>query len=151
MNEPDIRWRQRFANYKKALRQLQNGVELSEQRELSSLEKQGVIQAFEFIHELAWKVLKDFLQDQGNYDIKSSKDATRAAFKLELIADGELWMAMILSRHISSHTYDELTADKLVDIIIGQYFPLFVTLQAEMEKTCHERCFRIRFVFGNAR
>lgn len=134
MNDQDIRWQQRFANYKKALLQLQDAVELSEQRTLSKLEKQGVIQAFEFTHELAWNVLKDFLQDQGNQNIKGSKDTTREAFKVELIADGEQWMAMIQSRNISSHTYDERTADQLVNVIIKQYFPLFAALQTEMEK-----------------
>jgi len=63
MSDLDIRWQQRFANYKKALLQLQDAVGLSEQRALSNLEKQGVIQAFEFTHELAWNVLKDYLQD----------------------------------------------------------------------------------------
>lgn len=134
MNDQDVRWQQRFANYKKALLQLQNAVELSEQRALSHLEKQGVIQAFEFTHELAWNVLKDYLQDQGNQNIKGSKDATREAFKVELIADGEQWMAMIQSRNVSSHTYDERTAEQLVSVIIKQYFPLFVALQTEMEK-----------------
>lgn len=134
MNDQDIRWRQRFANYKKALRQLQEAVDLSEQRELSKLEEQGVIQAFEFTHELAWNVLKDYLQDQGNQSISGSKDATREAFKVELIADGELWMAMIQSRNLSSHTYDEHTADQLVEAILESYFPLFVALETEMEK-----------------
>lgn len=134
MNAQDIRWQQRFANYKKAVRQLQGAVELSEQRELSPLEKQGVIQAFEFTHELAWNVLKDYLQDQGNQNVKGSKDATREAFKVELIADGEQWMAMIQSRNVSSHTYNQATADELVDVIVAQYFPLFVALQTEMEK-----------------
>jgi len=134
MNHQDIRWQQRFSNYKKALLQLQNAVELSGQRALSNLEKQGVIQAFEFTHELAWNVLKDYLEDQGNQNVKGSKDATREAFKVALIADGEQWMAMILSRNISSHTYDERTADQLVSVIIKQYFPLFVALQTEMEK-----------------
>ncbi len=134
MNAQDIRWQQRFANYKKAVRQLQGAVELSEQRELSPLEKQGVIQAFEFTHELAWNVLKDYLQDQGNQNIKGSKDATREAFKVDLIADGEQWMAMIQSRNASSHTYNQDTADELVEVIVAQYFPLFVALQAEMEK-----------------
>ena len=77
MNNPDIRWQQRFTNYQKALLQLQDAVELSNQRALSSLEKQGVIQAFEFSHELAWNILKDFLQAQGNQNIRGSKDATR--------------------------------------------------------------------------
>lgn len=134
MNDPDIRWQQRFANYQKALLQLQNAVELSNQRALSPLEKQGVIQAFEFTHELAWNLLKDFLQDQGNQNIRGSKDATREAFKVELIQDGEQWMAMIQSRNISSHTYNEHTAEQLVNAIIHDYYPLFMILKKEMEK-----------------
>lgn len=132
--QQDIRWQQRFANYKKALLQLQQAVELSSQRALSPLERQGVIKAFEFTHELAWNVLKDYLQHQGNQNIKGSRDATREAFKVELIGDGESWMEMIQSRNISSHTYDEDTAVKLVKEIINVYFPLFVVLQDEMEK-----------------
>ena len=134
MNDQDIRWQQRLANYKKALRQLHSAVELSGQRELSQLEKQGLIQAFEFTHELAWNLLKDYLQDQGNQNIKDSKDATREAFKVELITDGEQWMAMIQSRNLSSHTYNEHIAEKLAEVVITQYFPLFVELQNEMEK-----------------
>jgi nucleotidyltransferase substrate binding protein (TIGR01987 family) len=134
MTDQDIRWQQRYANYKKALQQLQEAVELSEQRELSKLEKQGVIQDFEFTHELAWNMLKDFLQDQGNQSIKGSKDATRAAFKVQLITDGEEWMAMIQSLNLSSHTYDEHTAELLVEAIVKQYFPLFIELESEMEK-----------------
>lgn len=134
MSEQDIRWQQRFANYKKALLQLESAVTLSQQRALSHLEKQGVIQAFEFTHELAWNVLKDYLQDQGNQTIKGSKDATREAFKVGLIIDGEQWMAMIQSRNMSSHTYNESTANQLVEAIIHHYFPLFVVLQSEMEK-----------------
>ncbi|MFA6062251.1 MAG: nucleotidyltransferase substrate binding protein [Gallionella sp.] len=134
MQHQDIRWQQRFSDFKRALLQLQNAVDLSGQRTLSSLEKQGVIQTFEFTHELAWNILKDYLQDQGNQNIKGSKDATREAFKVELIADGEQWMEMIQSRNISSHTNDESTADQLVGAIIDDYFPLFVVLRNEMEK-----------------
>src|SRR5882757_11316546 len=91
MRDIDILWQQRLANYKKAVRQLQSAIVLSEQRELSQLEKQGLIQAFEFTHELAWNLLKDYLQDQGNQNIKGSKDAVREAFKVDLITDGEQW------------------------------------------------------------
>jgi nucleotidyltransferase substrate binding protein (TIGR01987 family) len=83
---------------------------------------------------LAWNMLKDYLLDQGNQNIKGSKDATRAAFKVGLITDGEQWMAMIQSRNLSSHTYDERTAEQLVNVIIQHYYPLFVTLKTEMEK-----------------
>lgn len=130
----DVRWQQRFVNYNKALRQLQIAVVLSGRRELTQLEKQGLIQAFEFTHELAWNTLKDYLQDQGNQNIKGSKDATREAFKVELIADGESWMAMIQSRNASSHTYNEHIAEELVKAIVEQYYPLFEALKVEMDK-----------------
>lgn len=78
--------------------------------------------------------MKDFLQDQGNQNIRGSKDATREAFKVELIQDGEQWMAMIQSRNISSHTYDERTAERLANAIIHDYYPLFMILKKEMEK-----------------
>jgi len=129
----DVRWRQRFSNFKKALIQLEDAVVLGKQRELTKLEKQGVIQAFEFTHELAWNVLKDFLEDQGEQNIRGSKDATRAAFKVSLIIDGEQWVAMIQSRDISSHAYDEKIAESLVMVIFDCYFPLFKALEAEME------------------
>ena len=134
MTPTSVRWQQRFSNFRRALAQLAEAVDLSKVRELSRLERQGVIQAFEFTHELAWNVLKDYLQDQGNPDIKGSKDATRAAFKVQLITDGEAWMAMIQSRNISSHTYDERTADLLVNAIVGSYYAQFVALQTEMKK-----------------
>lgn len=130
----DVRWKQRFFNFKKALAQLESAVLLSKQRKLSQLEKQGVIQAFEFTHELAWNVFKDYLEDQGEQNIRGSKDATRSAFKVALITEGELWMAMIQSRNISSHTYDEETAESLCIAIINDYFPLFVALESEMAR-----------------
>jgi len=132
--DSDVRWKQRFNNFKRALLQLESAVELSQERSLSQLEKQGVIQAFEFTHELAWNVLKDYLEDQGEQAIRGSKDATRAAFKVALISDGELWMAMIQSRNISSHTYDEETAELLFVAIVDDYFPLFVMLESEMTR-----------------
>ena len=61
----DIRWKQRFSNYRKAFQNLVDAVELAHSRELSNLEQQGLIQSFEFTHELAWNVLKDYLEHQG--------------------------------------------------------------------------------------
>src|SRR5258707_67096 len=93
----DIRWKQRFINYKKALAQLEKFVA---QGELNELEIQGLIQAFEYTHELAWNVLRDYLRAQGNQGIYGSRDTTRAAFKLDLIQDGDSWMAMIKARNL---------------------------------------------------
>ena len=134
MTSQDVRWQQRFSNFNNALVQLLEAADLARQRPLSKLEKQGVIQAFEFTHELAWNVLKDFLQDQGDQTLNGSKDATRAAFKVGLIQEGEGWMEMIHSRTLSSHTYDEKTAESLVAAIFKDYVPLFITLQSDMQR-----------------
>jgi nucleotidyltransferase substrate binding protein (TIGR01987 family) len=88
MTNLDIRWQQRFHNFSKALSQLAEAVELAGQRELSKLEEQGMIQAFEFTHEMAWNTLKDFLESRGAQNIYGSKDATREAFKAGLIENG---------------------------------------------------------------
>ncbi|MCK5521534.1 MAG: nucleotidyltransferase substrate binding protein [Thiomargarita sp.] len=129
----DIRWIQRFSNYKKALVQLENAVKITKERELSDLEKQGIIQTFEYTHELALNTLKDYLEYQGNNSIKGSRDATREAFKVALISDGEIWMDMIKSRNKSSHTYNEEMADDIVTAVINSYYPLFIELQTGME------------------
>lgn len=130
--EKDIRWIQRFQNYQRAFSQLAAAAQLSEQRDLTNLEKQGMIQAFEFTHELAWKTLKDFLQERGNPEIYGSRDATREAFAVGLISDGDLWMEMIQSRNITSHTYNENVANEIVAKILQSYLPLFNQLQEEL-------------------
>ncbi len=107
----DIRWIQRFDNFKRALAQLTMGVELLRQRSLSLLEEQGLIQAFEYTHELAWNVLKDYLTEYGGMvGLIGSRDTTREAFRRDLITEGEIWMEMIKSRNLSSHTYNQDTA-----------------------------------------
>ena len=117
----DIRWVQRFSNYSRALARLSDALNLAKERPLTDLEKQGLIQAFEFTHELAWKTLKDLLEHRGNSEIYGSKDATRQAFHLGLIENGETWMDMIKSRNETSHTYDEATAEKICSAIIDHY------------------------------
>jgi hypothetical protein len=81
MNDADVRWKQRFENFKNALAQLDEADELSRQRPLSRLENQGLIKAFEFTYELAWNTLRDFLIFQGNPDLTGSRDGLREAFK----------------------------------------------------------------------
>lgn len=134
----DIRWQQRFQNYQLALQQLTDAVLLSQSRELSDLEKQGTIQAFEYTHELAWNCLKDFLHYQGTQNIFGSRDATRKAFEIGLIEQGELWMAMIASRNRTSHTYNKATAEAIVDAICHQYLPLFQQLKEKLAGLTHD-------------
>ncbi len=125
---PDVRWRQRFQSFRKALTQLIAAADLAKQRKLSDLEQQGLIQAFEFTHELAWNTLKDFLESRGAAKIYGSKDATREAFSRGLIANGDEWMAMIQTRNRSSHTYNEKTAKELADAILSSFVGEFETL-----------------------
>jgi len=131
MMEADIRWKQRFSNYKKALGQLMKFVE---KENLNELESQGLIQAFEFTHELAWNVLKDYFEYQGNTAITGSRDATREAFQKGLIENGDGWMEMIKSRNQSSHTYNQEIADELKEKILFLYVDLFLALKNKLEK-----------------
>ncbi len=132
--EHDIRWIQRLANYTKALKELQEAVCLSKERSLSKLEKQGLIQCFEYTHELAWKTLKDFLEIRGTINLFGSKDATREAFKLGLISQGDIWMNMIKSRNQTSHLYDEKTAEEIALAVIDSYFPELVILHTKLQE-----------------
>lgn len=132
----DIRWVQRFTNYKKALAQLGKFIA---QEQLNELEEQGLIQAFEYTHELAWNVLRDYLREQGHINIHGSRDATREAFKLELIQDGETWMDMINDRNRTNHTYNQATARQIVTNITQRFFLLFLSLQSTMEQLINER------------
>lgn len=123
-----MRWKQRFENFKKAFNELNEAIELKRSRELSKLEKQGLIQAFEYTHELAWNTLKDYFNYQGTINITGSRDASREAFKRNLITDGEVWMDMIQSRNLTSHTYNQTTADAIVKKIDEDYFDQFKSL-----------------------
>ncbi len=132
--DKNARWIQRFSNYEKAFLQLKDAISLANQRKLSNLEEQGLIQSFEYTHELAWKCLKDFIQSRGNAQIYGSKDATREAFKLGLIKNGEIWMSMIKSRNLSSHIYDEAEVKKIVKLIIKEYFSEFELLKDRLSQ-----------------
>lgn len=129
MTALDLRWLQRFDNYQRALLVLDRGVQLARARGLTELEQQGLIQGFEFTHELAWNLLKDYLTHQGIAAIVGSRDATRLAFQNGLIVDGELWMEMIRSRNQSSHTYNLEQALAITRDVIDRFHPAFGELK----------------------
>lgn len=143
--EQDIRWEQRFANFNKALAKLSQAVDYvrrnfaNEQADdsdivntLDEIIKEGLIQRFEYTHELAWNVMKDYAAWQGKL-VSGSRDATREAFQLLLISDGNLWMDMIGSRNKTSHTYNEGTVDEIYAKVVNDYYPAFLQFQANME------------------
>ena len=147
----DIRWHQRLSNYRKALDKLTNNVnyikEMYDDMDLEDDEtyqdialnvediyKQGLIQSFEFTHELAWKVMQDFAKDQGNTEIRGSKDAIRYAAQINLIENAHQWMEMILDRNKTSHTYNEETASQIFVNIIVSYLTLLHKFEFKMEE-----------------
>ena len=126
----DVRWVQRFSNFRKAMSQLKKFIDKDG---LSELEEQGLIQSFEYTYELGWIVLKDFMEYKGQTEIYGSRDAISRAFKLELIENGEGWMDMYKSRTMTTHTYNEKTAREVVDAILSGYFELFKALEEKLE------------------
>lgn len=141
MATADVRWLQRLDNYERALATLQRALSLAAERSLSELEEQGLIQAFEFTHELSWLLLKDFLVDQGVSGISGSRDAVREAVVRELISAGSevTWMAMIRSRNLTSHTYNPAVAREIAELIVDRYGPVFQQLADLMQRRVGER------------
>ncbi|NEW85400.1 MAG: nucleotidyltransferase [Mariniphaga sp.] len=139
----DIRWEQRFSNYVKALDKLSQSVKYINhnliedealENVLSEMIKEGLIQRFEYTHELAWNVMKDYAEYQGNPNVGGSRDASREAFQLNLVTNGQVWMDMIGSRNKTSHTYNEATANEIYSKILNEYYPAFLEFSVVMEE-----------------
>ena len=134
MSNQDIRWIQRANNFDKAFSQLKDAVELARRHQLSKLEALGLIQRFKYTHELGWNTLKDFLEEHGTLNLYGSRDTTRAAFRADLIENAEIWMAMIQSRNLTLHTYNESTAAQIVEAILDVYYAEFQAIQAKLQR-----------------
>jgi len=116
--DKEIRWKQRFQNYEKALTQLEEAV-LAEN--LSDLEKEGLVQRFEYTFELAWKTLKDFLESKGTM-ANFPRDIIKNGFRTDVIKNGEVWMEMLEKRNLMAHTYNEEYFNFAVKNIKNSYF-----------------------------
>ncbi|MDC3424590.1 nucleotidyltransferase substrate binding protein [Aquibacillus sp. 3ASR75-11] len=120
----DIRWKQRFENFEKSFKLLEK---YSEEPISTELERAGIIQFFETTFELAWKVLKDYLEAEG-YVAKSPRESIKQAFQIEIIEDGHLWMDALSKRNLTTHTYDQELSEKLMKEIQEQFLPLLRNL-----------------------
>lgn len=129
MSEQDIRWQQRFVNYQKALAQLQRFVAV---QPLNEMEQQGLVKAFEYTHELAWKVMKDYLEYEGATHLFGSRTVLKAAFAAGLIDQNEAWVKSIEHRNLAAHTYNEQIAMDIISEIKKTYLHLFETLAQTM-------------------
>ncbi len=133
---PDVRWRQRFANFRKAFAQLERFVS---QETLNEMEEQGLIKAFEYTYELSWKTLQDLLKDKGYSDVVGPRPVIEQSFQDGYILDGKGWMKMHKSRNLTSHTYDEDTAREIVEDIRDAYFELLSRLKSRLDEECQKQ------------
>lgn len=136
VQKQDVRWLQRFDNFRKALVKLGQAVAVMSEaselgKEIDELMAEGLIQRFEYTHELAWKLLKDYAEYQGYTDIRGSRDALRKAFSMGLI-DDRSWMDSIEDRNLTSHNYDNETAKEIYERVVSVYYPLFKKLETKM-------------------
>jgi len=129
MND-DIRWKQRFNNFEKSLKFLKDAVSRSE---LSDLEKAGVIQTYEFTFELAWKTVKDYLEEKG-VSVKFPRDTIKAGFRYDILEDGDLWIDMLEKRNLMSHAYDEEKAEIAFKLITTEYFKILEQLYNHLKE-----------------
>jgi nucleotidyltransferase substrate binding protein (TIGR01987 family) len=125
---PDIRWKQRFQNFDRAFLRLDEALKRRPES-LSDLEKEGAVQRFEYTFELAWKTIKDYLEEEGvTLSIATPREVIKAAFAAKVISDGETWIKMLDHRNLLSHKYDEEVFEQAVVAIATHYLPAIATL-----------------------
>jgi nucleotidyltransferase substrate binding protein (TIGR01987 family) len=125
------RWTERHEFYRKALGQLALG--LAGFSALNELEKDGIIQRFEFTFELAWKTLQDyFAQEAGYTDVKGPRPVLKQAVQDGLLTDGHLWLQMLDSRNELTHVYDESESRQILAEILTTYLPLLTELETTL-------------------
>ena len=135
--ENDTRWIQRYSNFHKACGRL---VALTDDRsidDLSELEVEGLVQRFEYTFELAWKVLQDLLSFGGFQFMPGPNGVIKTAFESGYITDHEGWRAMLKSRNVFTHVYDESEILATVRLIYSEFAPLLKTLDDKLEVLSH--------------
>jgi nucleotidyltransferase substrate binding protein (TIGR01987 family) len=135
MKNEDIRWKQRFANLSKAMGHLERALEIPEP---DMVQKAGIIQFFEMSFELAWNMVKDYLEDQGFVDIKSPRGALKKAFEVNILEKGHEWMELLQDRNLTAHTYDEQKATDMEQLIQNKYFPILKELHDSFKQKVNE-------------
>lgn len=128
----DIRWKQRFQNFESAFLFLKKAKEIGVYDELQGA---GLVQSFEFTFELAWKTMKDYLQQQG-IDTQYPREVIKQAFARGLIQEGFLWIQMLDKRNELSHTYNREQANKAIETIRNDYYPLIEQVYKSLKELC---------------
>jgi nucleotidyltransferase substrate binding protein (TIGR01987 family) len=126
----ELRWRQRYQNLRRAYSLYDEGARAAR---LNRLEKEGLIQRFEYTFELSWKTMKDYLEGKG-IDAAYPRDVIRSAFAFGLIGQGEVWIEMLERRNLLSHTYDEKSFEAAFDLVRGSFHESISELMRKLEK-----------------
>ena len=126
-----LRWLQRFQNFQQAVAKLKNYVG---QNKLNELEQQGLIQAFEYTFELAWKTLQDLIILRGHKDIIGPRPVIEQCFKDQIIQDGQVWMEMLKDRNLTSHTYSQKITLEIVEHIQKKYLMSFIQVEEKLDQ-----------------
>lgn len=136
MSNEDVRWKQRFTNFSKAMNHLENALQIPNP---DMVQKAGIIQLFEMSFELAWNMVKDYLEDQGFVEIKSPRSALKKAFEMNILENGHDWMDLLQDRNLTAHTYDEQKATDMEQLISNKYFPLLKALLLSFRQKLDEK------------
>ena len=131
----DIRWKQRFQNFEKAMGYLEQALQIPNP---DIVQKAGIIQFFEMSFELAWNMVKDYLEDQGFVDIRSPRGALKKAFEMNILENGHDWMDLLQDRNLTAHTYDEQKATEMELLIQNKYYPILKALQLTFKQKSNE-------------
>ncbi|SFJ29232.1 nucleotidyltransferase substrate binding protein, HI0074 family [Desulfomicrobium apsheronum] len=124
MNTHDVRWRQRFDQFDKSFALLESAMTIEK---MTIIERAGLIQFFEMAFEQSWKLLKDYQEAEG-FTITSPRQAIKQAYQSGIIADGHAWINALEDRNLTTHTYNEQTANIVEQKIRNAYFPLLKSL-----------------------
>jgi nucleotidyltransferase substrate binding protein (TIGR01987 family) len=135
MENKDIRWEQRFVNFTKSLNYLEMALQIPNP---DIVQKAGIIQFFEMSFELAWNLVKDYLEEQGFVDIKSPRGAIKKAFEMGILENGHDWMDLLQDRNLTAHTYDEQKATDMEQLIENKYFPILKALHISFKRKFDE-------------
>ena len=137
-NEKDIRWKQRFDNYKKAYLSLLESHEALEKDSENSFIQDSLIQRYEYTLELEWNTMNGYLENEGFMDVTSPKKAVRKAFQERIIKDGSTWITALDDRNKTSHAYNENMAKEVIQAITEQHIPIFRDFYQTMKKVKDE-------------
>jgi nucleotidyltransferase substrate binding protein (TIGR01987 family) len=130
MEQNDIRWKQRFSNFKKSVLLLEQALLLQHP---NIFEKAGIVQFYEITFELSWNLMKDFMEFEGTESTKTPRETLKKAFEIGIISDGHLWLEALTNRNQTSHIYDEIIADKIINEISTFYLPLLKEVENYFE------------------